>query len=248
VVIGEFMATTTIEWTEASWNPVTGCTKISPGCKNCYAERMAIRLQAMGNKNYKNAFSLTLQPHMLNLPLSWKVPRQIFVNSMSDLFHEDVPLTYIQKVFGVMQQAKQHTFQVLTKRTQRLRTLSPEISWPDNVWMGVTVENYEVTSRIDDLRATDAKIKFLSCEPLLSSLDEINLTSIDWLIAGGESGPKSRPMCKDWVMELRDQCKQSDTAFFFKQWGGIHKKKTGRMLDGRLWNESPVQVPNFCTA
>lgn len=238
------MATTTIEWTEASWNPVTGCTKISSGCKNCYAARMAKRLQAMGNKNYVNGFEVTLQPHMLQIPLSWKSPRQIFVNSMSDLFHDAVPFEYIQQVFSVMLQAKQHTFQVLTKRSERLLKLADKLTWPENVWMGVTVENIDVVHRIDDLRATGAKIKFLSCEPLLSSLGEINLAGIDWLIAGGESGPKSRPVSESWVMELRDQCEESETAFFFKQWGGFHKKKAGRLLEGRLWNEYPVQVPN----
>ena len=233
------MATTTIEWTEASWNPVTGCTKLSSGCKNCYAERMAKRLQAMGNKNYADGFAVTLQPHMLELPLTWKAPRQIFVNSMSDLFHEKVPFGYIQKVFEVMRQASQHTFQVLTKRSQRLLTLSSKIDWPENVWMGVTVENKDVVSRIDDLRLTDAHIKFLSCEPLLSSLGVIDLTGIDWLIAGGESGPKARPMEEDWVTELRDQCENFGTAFFFKQWGEFNelgervgKKKAGRFLDG----------------
>lgn len=241
------MATTTIEWTEASWNPVTGCTKLSSGCKNCYAERMAKRLQAMGNKNYADGFAVTLQPHMLELPLTWKAPRQIFVNSMSDLFHEKVPFGYIQKVFEVMRQASQHTFQVLTKRSQRLLTLSSKIDWPENVWMGVTVENKDVVSRIDDLRLTDAHIKFLSCEPLLSSLGVIDLTGIDWLIAGGESGPKARPMEEDWVTELRDQCENFGTAFFFKQWGGVRKKKAGRLLEGRLWNEYPVRVPDFCS-
>ena len=241
------MATTTIEWTEASWNPVTGCTKLSSGCKNCYAERMAKRLQAMGNKNYADGFAVTLQPHMLELPLTWKAPRQIFVNSMSDLFHEKVPFGYIQKVFEVMRQASQHTFQVLTKRSQRLLTLSSKIDWPENVWMGVTVENKDVVSRIDDLRLTDAHIKFLSCEPLLSSLGVIDLTGIDWLIAGGESGPKARPMEEDWVTELRDQCENFGTAFFFKPWGGVRKKKAGRLLEGRLWNEYPVRVPDFCS-
>lgn len=242
------MAITTIEWTEASWNPVTGCTKISSGCKHCYAERMAKRLKAMGNKNYTNGFAVTLQPHMLNLPLTWKAPRQIFVNSMSDLFHESVPFEYIQQVFAIMRQAQQHTFQVLTKRSQRLLSLSTDIDWPKNVWMGVTVESNEVINRIDDLRLTDAKIKFLSCEPLISSLGRLNLENIDWLITGGESGPGARPMQEAWVTELRDQCKEFDVAFFFKQWGGVHKKKAGRLLEGRLWNEFPVQVPQLCSA
>lgn len=241
------MATTTIEWTEVSWNPVTGCTKVSSGCKNCYAERMARRLQAMGNKNYTNGFDVTLQPHMLGLPLSWKAPRQIFVNSMSDLFHEAVPFEYIQQVFAIMWQAKQHTFQVLTKRSDRLLELSDKLIWPENVWMGVTVENIDVVYRIDNLRRTGAKIKFLSCEPLLSSLGRIDLASIGWLIAGGESGPKARPMSETWATELRDQCEESGTAFFFKQWGGVRKKKAGRLLEGRLWNEYPVRVPDVCT-
>lgn len=240
------MATTTIEWTEVSWNPVTGCTKVSSGCKNCYAERMAKRLQAMGNKNYINGFDVTLQPHMLGLPLSWKAPRQIFVNSMSDLFHKAVPLEYIQQVFAIMWQAKQHTFQVLTKRSERLLELSDKLIWPENVWMGVTVESIDVVYRIDDLRRTGAKIKFLSCEPLLSSLGRIDLANIDWLIAGGESGPKARPMSESWVTELRDQCEEFRTAFFFKQWGGVRKKKAGRLLEGRLWNEYPILVPNVC--
>lgn len=240
------MATTTIEWTEVSWNPVTGCTKISSGCANCYAERMAKRLQAMGNKNYMHGFDVTLQPHMLDLPLSWKSPRQIFVNSMSDLFHEAIPFDYIQQIFSIMRQAKQHTFQVLTKRSKRLLELSDKIIWPENVWMGVTVENIDVVHRIDNLRGTNAKIKFLSCEPLLSSLGKIDLTDIDWLIAGGESGPKARPMLESWATELRDQCEEFGTAFFFKQWGGVHKKKAGRLLDGRLWNEYPVRVPSVC--
>lgn len=240
------MATTTIEWTEVSWNPVTGCTKVSSGCKNCYAERMAKRLQAMGNKNYINGFDVTLQPHMLSLPLSWKTPRQIFVNSMSDLFHETVPFDYIQKVFSVMLQAKQHTFQILTKRSERLLELSHKLIWPENVWMGVTIENIDVIYRINNLRRTDAKIKFLSCEPLLSPLRRIDLAGIDWLIAGGESGPKARPMHEAWVTELRDQCEEFSTAFFFKQWGGVRKKKAGRLLEGRLWNEYPIHIPTVC--
>ena len=239
------MASTTIEWTESSWNPVTGCTKISTGCKNCYAERMAKRLQAMGNRNYTSGFSVALQPHMLELPLTWKVPRQIFVNSMSDLFHENIPFDYIERVFAIMHKATQHTFQILTKRSQRLLALSEQLVWPENVWMGVTVENAEVVNRIDDLRATGANIKFLSCEPLLSSLGKIDLAGIDWLIAGGESGPQARPLKKGWVTELRDQCEESDTAFFFKQWGGTRKKEAGRLLEGRLWNEYPAQVPHL---
>lgn len=241
------MGFTNIEWTEASWNPVTGCTKISSGCKNCYAERMAKRLQAMGNKNYENGFDVTLQPHMLDLPIGWKAPRQIFVNSMSDLFHEKIPLSYIQKVFAVMRQASQHTFQVLTKRSHLLLKYDSEIKWPENVWMGVTVESRDVVRRIDELRATGAAVKFLSCEPLLSSLGQINLTGIDWLIAGGESGPGARPMQQRWVTELRDHCERADVAFFFKQWGGTNKKKTGRLLEGKLWNEFPVSTPALCS-
>jgi protein gp37 len=228
-----------IEWTESTWNPVTGCNKISPGCKYCYAERMAERLQAMGQPNYRNGFELTLQPQMLELPLQWKKPQAIFVNSMSDLFHENVPLTYIQRVFGVMRRAHWHRFQVLTKRAARLAMLSPEIDWPANVWMGVSVENADHVNRIDDLRGAGAHVKFLSLEPLLGPLARLNLRGIDWVIVGGESGPRARAMDPGWVTDIRDQCCRAGVAFFFKQWGGKNKRRAGRVLDGRTWDEMP---------
>jgi protein gp37 len=229
-----------IEWTESTWNPVTGCSKISPGCKNCYAERMAERLQAMGQPNYRNGFGLTLQPQMLELPLRWKKPQTIFVNSMSDLFHDKVPLPYVQRVFSTMRQAHWHRFQVLTKRAHRLATLSPQIDWPSNVWMGVSVESANYLDRIDNLRTTGALVKFLSLEPLLGPLVNLNLVGIDWVIVGGESGPRSRPMDAAWVTDIREQCDRADVAFFFKQWGGKNKKRAGRLLDGRTWDEMPA--------
>jgi protein gp37 len=228
-----------IEWTEATWNPVTGCDKISPGCKHCYAERMAMRLKAMGQRNYASGFKLTLQPHMLELPLHWKKPQVIFVNSMSDLFHEKVPIDYIQRVFDVMRRADWHQFQVLTKRAERLLELDPELDWPKNVWMGVSVESADYLHRIDYLRRTRAKIKFLSLEPLLGPLPKMNLRRIDWVIAGGESGPGARPMETGWVIDIRDQCRRAKVPFFFKQWGGVNKKRTGRELQGRTWDEMP---------
>ena len=228
-----------IEWTESTWNPVTGCTKISDGCKNCYAERLAKRLKAMGQKNYQNGFKLTLQEQALELPLSWKKPKTIFVNSMSDLFHKDVPLTFIQKVFKTMAKADWHQFQVLTKRSDRLLEFSKVLDWKPHIWMGVSVENQKVTHRIDELRETDAHIKFLSIEPLLSSLPNLDLSGIDWVIVGGESGPKARPMKEEWVLEIKDQCKAFGVPFFFKQWGGVWKKKTGRTLQGKTWDEMP---------
>ena len=229
----------TIEWTEATWNPVTGCTKISPGCKHCYAERMAYRLKEMGQRNYANGFELTLHEHMLEKPLSWRKPQLIFVNSMSDLFHDAVPVPFIQRAFDVMRRATWHQFQVLTKRAERLLELSTELDWSDNVWMGVSVENQNYTPRIDNLRKTDAKIKFLSLEPLLGPLPDLNLRGIDWVIVGGESGPGARPMKEDWVRQIRDRCVSSDVPFFFKQWGGVNKKRTGRELEGRTWDELP---------
>jgi len=237
------MAETTIEWTDRVWNPVTGCTKISPGCKHCYAERMAKRLEGMGQPNYRNGFKLTLQPKMLDIPLGWRTPQRIFVNSMSDLFHADVPLEYIQGVFDVMRRANWHQYQILTKRSERLRELSPFLKWPEHVWMGVSVENANYVHRIDDLRHTGAAVKFLSLEPLLGPLPKLNLRGIDWVIVGGESGPGARPMDRQWVMNLRDQCLRADVPFFFKQWGGVQKKRTGRKLDGRTWNEMPSELP-----
>jgi len=228
-----------IEWTESTWNPVTGCTKISPGCRYCYAERMAERLQAMGQANYANGFQLTLQPHMLELPLKWKKPQTIFVNSMSDLFHENVPLAYVQQVFDVMARANWHRFQVLTKRAERLEALSLSLKWTSNIWMGVSVENDDHRPRIDHLRRTGAHIKFLSLEPLLGPLPNLDMTGIDWVIVGGESGPKARPMHPAWVIDLRDQCRGAKVSFFFKQWGGKNKKQAGRVLDGRMWDQMP---------
>jgi protein gp37 len=233
-----------IEWTESTWNPLTGCTKISPGCKHCYAERMAKRLQAMRQPNYVNGFKLTMHEHVVNLPLTWKKPQMIFVNSMSDLFHEDVPLEFIQKIFAVMCEASWHTFQVLTKRSEHLVALSASFDWPQNVWMGVSVENQNYVNRIEDLRLTQAKIKFLSLEPLLGPLPELKLDDIDWVIVGGESGPGARPLEESWVLNIRDQCLKSKIPFFFKQWGGVQKKKHGRLLQGKTWNMLPMAV-NF---
>ncbi len=230
----------TIEWTESTWNPITGCTKISSGCKNCYAERMSYRLKSMGQANYKNGFDLTLQPHVLEYPLKWKKPQMIFVNSMSDLFHKDVPTDFIQSVFKVMREAHWHTFQVLTKRSERLKELDSVLEWAPNIWMGVSVEDKDVKYRIDDLRESTALVKFLSCEPLIGSLHQLNLNGIDWVIAGGESGPGSRYMSEQWVYEIRDECNKSKIPFFFKQWGGVQKKKNGRTLDGRTWDEMPT--------
>ena len=228
-----------IEWTESTWNPITGCNKVSPGCKHCYAERMAKRLQAMGQPNYANGFKLTMHDHALEIPLHWRTPQTIFVNSMSDLFHKDVPLEFIQRVFGVMHQANWHRFQVLTKRSERLLELAPQLTWTSNIWMGVSVENAEYTHRIDHLRQTGAQIKFLSLEPLLGPLSNLNLKGIDWVIVGGESGPGARLMNPSWVTEIRDQCLVAEVPFFFKQWGGTNKKRSGRLLEGRTWDEMP---------
>ena len=233
-----------IEWTESTWNPLTGCNKVSPGCKNCYAERMSRRLKAMGNANYANGFNLTLHEHALSIPLTWKKPQMIFVNSMSDLFHEKVPLDFILKVFNVMQEASWHTFQILTKRSSRLSKDSGKIPWPDNVWMGVSVETHKYRYRIDNLRNTEAHTKFISFEPLLGPISTINLEFIDWVIVGGESGPGARPMNEEWVIEIRDRCISHDIPFFFKQWGGVRKKKNGKVLQGRTWD----QVPSYSDA
>lgn len=233
-------ANSAIEWTEATWNPVTGCTKISPGCKRCYAERMSLRLQAMGQRNYLNGFTLTVQEHMLELPLRWKKPQVIFVNSMSDLFHKEVPTDYIHRVFDVMRRAHWHRFQVLTKRSERLLALSPTLPWQSNIWMGVSVESEDYTFRVEHLSQTGAAIKFLSLEPLLGPLPRLNLDAIDWVIVGGESGPGARFMDPLWVTDLRDQCKRASVPFFFKQWGGFRKKRAGRTLDGRTWDEMPM--------
>jgi protein gp37 len=231
-----------IEWTESTWNPMTGCSKVSPGCKHCYAERMALRLQAMGQPNYANGFKLTVHEHMLELPLAWRKPQMIFVNSMSDLFHEDAPLEFIHRVFDTMRRASWHTFQVLTKRSRRLLEMNQEIDWPTNVWMGVSVENQRYTFRIEHLRQTNAHVKFLSLEPLLGPLPGLDLCRIDWVIVGGESGPGARPMAEEWVIDIRDQCLAARVPFFFKQWGGIRKRRTGRVLRGRTWDQVPALV------
>lgn len=229
-----------IEWTQSTWNPVTGCDAISPGCDHCYAERMSKRLKAMGNHAYRNGFAVTLQEQALELPKKWKKPQTIFVNSMSDLFHDDIPDTYILEVFRVMAEAHWHQFQVLTKRAARLSKLDQKIDWPANVWMGVSVESAKFQFRIDRLRKTSAVTKFLSLEPLLGPLPNLNLEGIDWVIVGGESGPGARPMSPLWVSEIRDQCLTQEVPFFFKQWGGVQKKKTGRLLEGRTWDEMPL--------
>lgn len=234
-----------IEWTESTWNPITGCTKIGPGCKHCYAERMAIRLQAMGQANYANGFELTMHEHALHLPLQWKKPQIIFVNSMSDLFHKDVPTEFARRVFEVMQRANWHQFQILTKRSNRLLELDPILPWTEHIWMGVSVENQDYTFRIDHLRKTRAKIKFLSLEPLLGPLQNLDLNGIDWVIVGGESGPGARPMNPSWVVDIRNQCQKVKVPFFFKQWGGRNKKKTGRELEGRTWDELPAIYPKL---
>lgn len=229
-----------IEWTDSTWNPVTGCTKISSGCANCYAERMALRLKAMGNSSYTNGFSITMHEDTIDLPLKWKKPQTIFVNSMSDLFHEDIPTEFILRIFDVMRRARWHCFQILTKRSKRMLELSPQIPWMPNIWMGVTVEERNYTYRIDHLQRTGANVKFLSLEPLLGPIPNLCLNGIDWVIVGGESGPKSRPMKKSWVIDIRNQCQEKRVPFFFKQWGGTNKKKAGRELEGRTWDEMPL--------
>ena len=234
-----------IEWTESTWNPVTGCTKISPGCDNCYAERMAKRLKAMGQRNYANGFEVTLHKHMLGAPLSWKKSQMVFVNSMSDLFHKKVPADYIKKVFEIMRIADNHRFQVLTKRAARLDKIAASLPWPENVWMGVTIENADFVNRADCLRRTPAQVKFLSLEPLLGPIPDLNLIGIDWVIVGGESGPGARPMDKKWVLEIKEQCDKARVPFFFKQWGGTNKKKAGRLLDGQLYDEMPIAAGSY---
>jgi protein gp37 len=235
---------TKIEWTEATWNPVTGCDKISPGCKNCYAERLALRLQAAGTPQYKDGFLLTLHPGALAIPLGWKKPKVIFVNSMSDLFHKDVPVEFIQQVFMIMRTTPHHQFQILTKRAERLADLHAQLRWSDNIWMGVSVESVDYLYRIECLKRTNARIKFLSVEPLLGPLPHLDLEGIDWVIVGGESGPHARPMKPQWVRQIRAQCIAANVPFFFKQWGGVFKSKTGRILDGRTWDQMPkIKTP-----
>ena len=230
-----------IEWTESTWNPVTGCTKISLGCKNCYAERLSRRLQAMGNPSYTNGFELTCHNHLLEQPLKWKKPQRIFVNSMSDLFHEGIPKEFVLQVFNIMKQANWHQYQILTKRSEQLLKLNRELEWMPHIWMGVTVEASAYKYRIDDLRETGAKVKFLSLEPLLEPISNIDLSDIDWVIVGGESGRNARPMESSWVLDIQNQCEQAKVPFFFKQWGGINKKRNGRILNGKTWNEMPCQ-------
>ena len=237
-----------IEWTESTWNPTTGCTKISLGCKNCYAERIAYRLQSMGNPSYVNGFSITCHNHMLYQPIKWKKPQRIFVNSMSDLFHENIPNEFIFKVFEVMNRANWHQYQVLTKRSERLLDLNKQLNWQPNIWIGVTVEASMYKYRIEHLKKTDAYIKFLSLEPLLDAIGHLDLSLIDWVIVGGESGPNARPIEKSWVLDILNQCKKANVPFFFKQWGGQNKKKQGRTIDGRTWDEMPsgyVHAPSF---
>lgn len=229
-----------IEWTEMTWNPVTGCTKVSQGCKHCYAERMAKRLRAMGVERYRDGFRVTLQEDLIEEPLRWRRPRRVFVNSMSDLFHEEVPLEFIRRVFGVMEECPQHTFQILTKRAERLEELGPELPWAPNVWMGVSVEDEGALSRVRHLARVPAHTRFLSCEPLLGPLPSLDLREIQWVIVGGESGPGARPMRKEWVEEILEKCRRSEVPFFFKQWGGVRKKKQGRELHGQTYDEFPA--------
>lgn len=236
------MAQSSIEWTEMTWNPTTGCTKISAGCKNCYAEILSYRLQSMGIEKYKDGFEVRTHPDTLNIPYTWKTPKRVFVNSMSDLFHKDIPLDFIQQVFEVMNNNPQHIFQVLTKRAERLLELNPHLQWSKNIWMGVSVEDDRVLNRIDCLRETNAQIKFLSIEPLLGALPDLNLAKIDWVIVGGESGAKARPMKPEWVIDIQKQCAQAAVPFFFKQWGGTRKKTTGRELQGKIYDEMPVSL------
>lgn len=228
-----------IEWTDSTWNPVSGCSKVSPGCKHCYAERMALRLQAMGLEAYRDGFSVRLQPQALEAPLRWRQPRTVFVNSMSDLYHDKVPDAYIRQVFSVMERATQHRFQVLTKRAERMASLARFLPWPEHIWQGVTVESQAYRHRIDLLRQVPSAIRFLSLEPLLSPLPSLDLDGIHWVIVGGESGPGCRAMDPAWAIDLRDQCRAAGVPFFFKQWGGVHKKAAGRLLEGRIYDEMP---------
>ena len=222
-----------------TWNPVTGCTKISQGCKHCYAERMARRLEAMGSDRYRNGFNVTLHPDLLDVPRRWRQARIVFVNSMSDLFHDDIPLAYIQRVFATMRDCPHHTFQVLTKRSERLAKQAPQLPWPNNVWMGVSVEDARVIHRVADLQSVPAAVRFLSLEPLIGPLDALPLEGIHWAIVGGESGPRARPLRKEWVTSIFRQCRAARVPFFFKQWGGVRKDLTGRELNGRIYNEMP---------
>lgn len=232
-----------IEWTEVTWNPVTGCAKISDGCKHCYAERMAGRLRAMGMEKYRRGFEVAVHENALKEPLGWKRPRLVFVNSMSDLFHEAVSAKFVESVFDVMNRAREHTFQVLTKRPERVLRLGSRLEWTPNVWLGVSIESERWLGRLDMLADTGARVKFLSLEPLLGPLPGIDFSGVDWVIVGGESGPGARPMEADWVRDIRDGCAESGVPFFFKQWGGVFKKRRGRVLDGRTWDQMPARFP-----
>jgi protein gp37 len=236
------MAQSEIEWTEMTWNPTTGCTKISAGCKFCYAEVMSRRLQSMGLEKYKDGFKVAEHPDSLELPYSWRGSKLVFVNSMSDLFHPEISLPFIHRVFAVMNDTPQHTYQVLTKRADRLLEVNKSLRWTSNIWMGVSVEDHRVTNRIDFLRQTGAKTKFISCEPLIGPLPSLNLTGIDWVIVGGESGKKARGMKEIWVWDILQQCRVQEVAFFFKQWGGKNKKKTGRLLGGQTYDDMPARI------
>lgn len=222
-----------------TWNPVTGCSKVSPGCLNCYAERMARRLKGMGLPRYRNGFGLTLHEDLIDAPLTWPSPRLIFVNSMSDLFHENVPDAFIARVFDVMNRCPQHRFQILTKRSERLHWAAKAVKWTPNIWMGVSVEDSRMVTRIRDLHSVPASVRFLSCEPLISAIPNIPLAGIHWVIVGGESGPGARPIKAEWVRDIRRQCRAAHIPFFFKQWGGFNKKAAGRTLDGRIYDEMP---------
>lgn len=235
---------THIEWTDVTWNPVTGCTKVSAGCKHCYAERMALRLQRMGQRRYRNGFNVTLHDDLVDAPRQWSTPRFVFVNSMSDLFHESIPLSFIRRVFKTMCECPQHTFQVLTKRSARLRKLGPDLPWSNNIWIGVSVEDARVIRRIDDLVHVPAQIRFLSCEPLIGPLDNLPLQGIHWVIVGGESGPGARPTRAEWIESILSQCRKNQVAFFFKQWGGVWKNRNGRELNGKTYDEFPA-IPTY---
>lgn len=235
----EMSSSSKIEWSHATWNPITGCAKTSKACAHCYAERFALRLQAMGIPKYKNGFALTLHEDIVEQPLHWKKPRIIFTASMSDMFHEKIPVAFILKIFAVMRKANWHIFQILTKRSKRLLEINPKIPWAPHIWMGVTVESADYLWRIEHLRKTRAYTKFLCMEPLLGPIPDLNLQGIDWVILGGESGPGARPMKKEWVIQVRDRCIDAKVPFFFKQWGGVNKKKTGRLLEGKLWEQTP---------
>jgi len=236
------MAQSSIEWTEMTWNPTTGCSKLTAGCKFCYAEIMSKRLQAMGIEKYENGFKVAIHESALNIPYSWKGAKIVFVNSMSDLFHPEISIEFIQKVFRVMNETPQHTYQVLTKRAERLFKIHHLLNWSKNIWMGVSVENEHVVDRIDFLRHTNAQTKFLSCEPLIGPLPNLLLENIDWVIVGGESGKKARPMNEIWVWDIMQQCRAQEVSFFFKQWGGKNKKKTGRLLGGQTYDEMPARI------